>query len=307
MVIPKKDVFHPKYWGLWALLSLFWLIARLPYSWQIAIGKKIGRTLFRRYKRARKIITKNVAICFPGLAEGEQARLASQSGQELGVAIMETFLVWFRSIDGFLHDRFEVEGERYFDDAVDRQCGVILLSCHFGSVDLNAVLLSSLGRNNKKFVGTFRQTDEMVNRFLRSARGKYCDRLVSSTQQHAIVKELKSGNIVWYAPDIEVKSKGSVYADFMGVSASTTTAISRLAKISGAIVLPVAHYRVSDTPTYRLKIFPPLQDFPSGDIEVDTQRVNGAIEEIIKPHPDRYWWVIKRFKNQPDGKSLYDQ
>lgn len=305
MFFLHRDFLHPKYWVLALLLSVFWLITRLPYAWQIRAGKKIGGFLFRHYKRAQKVIIKNIDLCFAGSTLPEKAVLASQSGSELGVSIMETFLVWFRRIDVFLFKRVQFEGVSHFDKAVAQKQGIILLSCHFGSVDLNAAMLSSLDRGNKLFIGTFRQTDEIVNRFLRSARGKYCDRLVSSTQQRVIVKELNKGNIVWYAPDIEVKSTGCEYATFMGVNAYTTTAISRLAKITGAIVLPVVHYRSNEAPEYCVRIFPPLENFPSNNRQADARQVNHAIERIIAPHPERYWWVIKRFKNQPDGVSPY--
>ena len=181
-----------------------------------------------------------------------------------------------------------------------------MLSCHYGCVDLNGVLLSSLDRGEKKFVATFRQTDEFVNRFLESVRSQYCDLILPSVDQRNIVKNLKANNIVWYAPDIEVKGKGAEFVDFMGIKASTTVVISRLAKITNAVVLPVAHYREDESPRYRLKIFPALESFPSDDLPGDTRQINAAIERIIEPDPACYWWVIKRFKRRPDGeKSPY--
>jgi KDO2-lipid IV(A) lauroyltransferase len=305
MVFTRKILLNPKYWILVFFLSIFWLLTRFPYSWQIRFGRKLGPGLVKLYTRARFTITKNIELCFPALSDAEKLNMVDDSSRELGVSIMETFLVWFHDLDRLLSDRVELEGESNFKQAVSQERGIILLSSHYGSVDMNGALAATLDRNDKSFIATYRQTDEAINEILQKVRGKFCDRMLSSTNQRAIAKALKNGEIIWYAPDIEVKGKGAVYADFMGVAAHTTTAISRLAKISDALVLPITHYRTSDDPQYRLKIFPALTDFPSGDLEKDTRRINQAIEEMIQPHPERYLWVIKRFKQQPNGVSPY--
>ncbi len=118
-----------------------------------------------------------------------------------------------------------------------------------------------------------------------------------------ITRALKKKGVVWYAPDIEVKNKNSVFAEFKGVQASTTLAISRIARATNALVVPYAHYRNDDDRTYRLRIFPALDNFPSDEPIADTRALNRAIEAIIEPHPERYWWSIKRFKNRPEGEK----
>lgn len=288
------------------VLGFFWCLTRLAYRLQISLGKGLGRLIFKRYKKARKIITANVDVCYPGLSAEEKTQFVKEAALELGVSVAETFLIWFRNNKKFLSGRYTVSGIEHYQEALAQTKGIILLSCHYGCVDVNGALLSNLGRGQRSFVGTYRKTDDFVNRFLKHVRSKYCDRLFSAADQRNIVKELKKGNIVWYAPDIEVHNKSCEFIDFMGVKASTTTAISRLAKITGASVVPVAHYRINDKPEYQVKIFSALSNFPSGDLFVDTRAMNAAIEEIIMPRPESYWWAIKRFKNRPTGdKSIY--
>ncbi len=306
MAAQLKDLINPKYWLFLLALTPVWLVAKLPYSWQISIGKSYGRVGTRLYKKARHVIATNIRLCFPALSDAEQRQLIDRSAEQLGISIAETFLVWFRDNKAFVRGRLAVEGEEHFSAALRAGRPIILLSCHYGCVDLNGVLFSSLDRGDKKFVATFRQTDDFVNRFLESVRSQYCDLILPSVDQRNIVKNLKAGNIVWYAPDIEVKGKGAEFVDFMGIKASTTVVISRLAKITDAIVLPVAHYREDESPRYRLKFFAALDPFPSADLIRDTRLINAAIERIIEPDPACYWWVIKRFKRRPDGeKPLY--
>jgi KDO2-lipid IV(A) lauroyltransferase len=306
MLIHIRDLANPKYWLFLLVLLPVWLVAQLPYGWQISIGKVYGRFISKVSKKSRKAIATNIKLCFPQLSELEQQSLIDESAEQLGISIAETFLVWFRNNKEFIRDRVTLDGVEHFNEAIQSGRPIILLACHYGCVDLNGVLLSSLDRGEKKFVATFRQTDDFVNRFLASVRSQYCDLLLPSIDQRNIVKNLKNKNIIWYAPDIEVKGKSAEFVDFMGVKASTTVAISRLAKITDALVLPVAHYREDESPAYRLKVFPALAQFPSADLIRDTRRINEAIEQIIAPNPTFYWWVIKRFKRRPNGeKSPY--
>ena len=245
--------------------------------------------------------------CFPQLDPAQRKTFADKSSEELGISLAETFLVWFRDHRRFLEDRLSVEGQEHLDWALDQERGIILISCHFGCVDINGALLSMMPRRDRLLFGTYRKTDEIINRFLWQFRGKYIDVMISASDQRGIVRALKKNNLVWYAPDIEVKNRSSAFVDFMGVKASTTLAISRLAKVTKAIVIPVAHYRQNDKPEYTFKFFEPLKDFPTADPEADTLKVNQAIEKMIEPYPERYWWAIKRFKNRPEGEpSIYN-
>ena len=57
---------------------------------------------------------------------------------------------------------------------------------------------------------------------------------------------------------------------------------------------------------YVLEIGDPWPDFPSNDVEADTQRMNQMIEAQIRTMPEQYYWVHRRFKTRPEGEaSLY--
>jgi KDO2-lipid IV(A) lauroyltransferase len=152
-------------------------------------------------------------------------------------------------------------------------------------------------------IGTFRQTDAPVNSFLFHVRGRYSDRMLAVSDQRGVLRALRKKSAVWYAPDIEVRGKQTAMVDFMGVPASTTTAISRLAKATGAVVIPVGHDRIGDGFDYVCRFLPPLQDVPSDDLVRDTRALNAAFEQLISAYPMRYWWAIKRFKRRPEGAA----
>ena len=106
-----------------------------------------------------------------------------------------------------------------------------------------------------------------------------------------MVKSLRAGRPVWYAPDQSYDRKGAVVVEFFGVPCMHTTATSTLARLGKA--------------GYEIEILPPLEDFPSDDLVADTERYVRLLEEHVRKCPEQYFWIHKKFKNLPDGYPDY--
>jgi len=119
---------------------------------------------------------------------------------------------------------------------------------------------------------------------------------------------LKQGTAVWYAPDQQFQGKNHLMVPFYGVDAPTNPATSRLAKLANAHVIPIYCTRNETVSPlgYTLHIMPPLENFPSDDINDDTLLINKIIEQQIETHKEQYLWTHKRYKgSQINGKSIY--
>ncbi|NCV04409.1 MAG: hypothetical protein EBV46_08235, partial [Burkholderiaceae bacterium] len=122
-----------------------------------------------------------------------------------------------------------------------------------------------------------------------------------------VIREIRKGNIVVIAPDIDLGPKDSAFVPFFGIQTNTITAISRLAKACGAEVCLMITTLNPDKSKYICKIHKALPNFPSDDPVADTARLNQYFEEEIRQRPAEYYWVHKRFKYRPPGEaSLYD-
>jgi KDO2-lipid IV(A) lauroyltransferase len=77
---------------------------------------------------------------------------------------------------------------------------------------------------------------------------------------------------------------------------ATNTFTSRLARMTGAAVLPYFVERLPDAHGYRAVIHPALDNFPSACPVADARRFNHLIEAQIRRCPDQYLWVHRRFK-----------
>lgn len=94
--------------------------------------------------------------------------------------------------------------------------------------------------------------------------------------------------------------------EFFGIPAATNTATSRLARMTGAAVLPFFQERLPGRRGYRMVIQPALEDFPSEDPLADARRFNELIQEQIYKVPAQYLWVHRRFKGlSPDYPDYY--
>ena len=91
-----------------------------------------------------------------------------------------------------------------------------------------------------------------------------------------------------------------------GIPAATVTATSQLARLGKAQVIAFTQTRRADGGGYHLKVYPPLEHFPSGDEVADTLRINQFVEARILEQPEQYLWVHRRFKTRPEGElDLY--
>ncbi len=103
--------------------------------------------------------------------------------------------------------------------------------------------------------------------------------------------------------DQATTASNKVMAPFFSVPAATSANAARIAKKTGATILPVLWMREADLSGYRMEIGGELADFPSGDDMTDACRLNLLIEEQVRQAPEQYYWIHRRFKNDP---SPYD-
>src|SRR5690606_5254994 len=96
---------------------------------------------------------------------------------------------------------------------------------------------------------------------------------------------LKSGKPIMLAADMDFGLRDSVFAPFFGVQACTLTAVSRLAQLSGARVIPFVAEVKAGYQGYKLHIFDALENYPSGDVQQDACMMNQFLETQIRGMP----------------------
>ena len=296
-----------RYWPTWFYVALIYLLTFLPEQIQFNLGKLLGR-LLARDRRLNHFVTTNLTRCFPAYSPDQIDRLTSSYFINQGIDMVESVRIWARNGFNWIEGKIEIEGIEHMQSARDTGKPIILVGSHFSNVDMGVMMMGYACHKHDigRFTITYReQKNPIFDRTMLKGRLRYFKKVVPATDIRSVVQELKKNEVVWFAPDMDVAKKNAVFVPFMGVQASTTTSISRLATMTGALVVPYANYREDDGFKYRLKIFPALEDFPSDDIAHDTTRINQFIEDRVREKPEAYLWMLRRFKTRPPGEGSF--
>jgi KDO2-lipid IV(A) lauroyltransferase len=295
----RAALLHPRYWPTWLLFGLWYLIAQLPYRWQLALGRGLGRLMLRFAERRRTIAECNLALCFPERSEGERAQLLRRNFDSNGIALVETGMAWFRP-SNWLRKRFTIEGLEYLQAPQARGQGVVMMAMHFTTLELGAAFMAM----NHPVDGMYRPHKNPVYDYMqRVGRERHGEdtEVYQRGDVRGMLRALQKGRAVWYAPDQDYGIRQGVFAPLFGQPAATITGTSRFARVGRAQVVPYVVTRLEDGSGYRVKVYPPLEEIPSGDELRDAVLVNQFIEARLRENPSQYMWVHRRFKTRPAG------
>lgn len=287
-----KTLLHPKYWPTWIALGTLRLFEPLPFPVLLALGRTLGRLLALMPLPFVRIARRNLELCFPETSAHEREAILRAHFRSVAIGLFETAMSWWSS-DERIRKLGSLEGQEHLDAALARGKGAILLSAHFTTLEIGARSLTARGPTNIMY----RPTSNLVlERLLSHNRSKHAKRAIPRDDVRTLISALKANEAVWYAPDQAYRKKGAQMVPFFGIPAASNTATSRLARMTGAAVLPYFVERLSGSQGYRMTIMPPLDHFPSDDAADDARRFNELIEAHARKVPEQYLWIHRRFK-----------
>ena len=193
-------------------------------------------------------------------------------------------------------------GLEHVTDALAAGNGVILLSAHFTTLEISGRVLAL---NMPPLDAVFRRNrSEFMTELQRTGRERSAQFTIEKRDIRQMVRSLRNGRAVWYAPDQSYSRKGAEVIPFFGVPAMHTTATSSLARLGNARVVPFFPRRQPDG-SYEMTLLPALDDFPGKDAADDTRRYVELLEEHIRSCPEQYFWIHRKFKDLPPGYPDY--
>jgi len=298
---------HPyslRYWPTWLGLGLLRCLSHLPFAWQLATGRRLGGLLRAFGRRREQIATVNLALCFPDLAAAAREQILAELFESIGIGIMEMAMSWW-SPDRKLRPLCDIQGLEHLQAALRQGKGAILLSGHFTTLEIGGRLLAQ----HAPFHVMYREhKNAAFEAVMHAARVRNFGKAIPRGDLRGMLNSLRDNIPVWYAPDQDYGAEQGLFAPFFGIPAATITATSRLARISGAPVVPFFQTRLPGSRGYRLTLYPALDNFPGASVEADTRRINAILEEQVRAQPGQYLWVHRRFKTRPPGEpAVYER
>ena len=291
---------HPRYWRIWFGIALLWLLVKLPYPMIYRIGCSLGHLAQRFMTRRVHIANRNLALCFPQMSEKERHQLLRKNFESVGMGLMETGMAWFWS-DKRMARWFDVTGTGMEPvKALQAQNkGVLLIGIHFLTLEMGARMFGM----QVPGIGVYRPNDNPVIDLLQTwGRMRSNKSMLDRKDLKGMVRALKGGEVIWYAPDHDYGRKSSVFVPFFAVEqAATTSGTWMLARMSKAAIVPFVPKRKANGQGYELIMLEPEFDPPLEDAETTAIWMNGIIEKCIMLAPDQYMWMHRRFKSRPEG------
>ena len=298
---PLTSYRAPGTWPVWLGMGLLRLVCLLPHRVALATGRLLGRLAHAMGGSRRAIARRNIELCFPELSPEERDKVAREHFKALGMAVIEMGLGRWASYR-HLESITTITGVEHVNEALAAGRGVILLAAHFTTLEIMGRVLA---HEIPPFDAVFRKNrSDFMTELQRSGREVSADTTIEKRDIKKMVRSLREGRAVWYAPDQSYNRKGAEVIDFFGVPAMHTTATSTLARLGDAVTITFFPLRKPDG-TYEMTLLPPFEEFPSDDPVADTKRYIEVLEAHIRKVPEQYFWIHRKFKDLPDGYPDY--
>jgi KDO2-lipid IV(A) lauroyltransferase len=292
----------PWYWPAWFALGLTRVFARLSYPTLLRTCSALGTLARWVLPVQRRIVRRNLELCLPELDRAARERILREHFRNLGITIGETALSWWD--DGTrIRALAQIDGLEHVDRALERGRGVILLAAHFTTLEMGARIMTLARPIHPMYKPT---ANPLIAEYMIARRAAQSAGAIANDDIRSVVRTLRANGVIWYAPDQAYRHKGAELVPFFGIPVATNTATSRLARSTGAAVLPYFVERLPGAAGYRVRIGAALEDFPSDDPVADTLRYHALIEAEVRRIPAQYLWVHRRLKGLgPDAPDYY--
>jgi Kdo2-lipid IVA lauroyltransferase/acyltransferase len=250
----------------------------------------------------------NLSLAFPDWSDAKRKRVIRRMIQQIGWMAAE-----FSQFPKYTRDNIQkivvLDGFENFDAARRRGKGVLFLTGHMSAWELAPFAHALYGHPLHFLVRPIanRRVDALINRY-RCLSGN--QPIQKNKSARSILRILADGGTVGILSDHNTVLEESVFVDFFGIPASTTSGLARIALRTDAAVVPGFLSWDSARRKYRLRFEPAIELARTGDEESDvrenTARFTKTIEDYVRAYPDQWLWVHKRWKTRPPGeKEIY--
>ncbi len=290
----------PRQWPTLLGLGFVWLLAQLPRRSWPAVSRCFARGLQKLVPSRRGVVQRNLELAFPASDEQWRTDTNLKSYQALALSLLETAQLWFKE-PAWLDDYVQIEGLQHLRDCAARGQAVMLVSCHYTSIEAAGAALCRAAPFYPVYAAAKNQS---FDRFQIDKRRRFAPDVVLRSDMRKAMRVLRSGQVLWLLPDQAVDSShGSEPTQFFGQPVLSSTGPGRLLKRSGASLVV---FELSRQPGgILLTINEPSNAANEMSPVGLAQHLNDTFESMIRAEPSEYFWHHKRFKSGQPGVNPY--
>lgn len=282
---------------------LLFLCSLLPLSLLHGLAKILAHAAYYLAGKRRNIGEINLRLCFPEKTDQERKAILKEHIKQMVIMILEYGICWYSSakrIQKLVH----YQDKHYLDNALADGKKIIILYPHFCAFELAVFRLNQ----DIPLISIYsHQKNKAMDKQMLKGRQRYDNVFLLGRTDSllTIVRTLKKSSAPFvYLPDQDFGIRDSIFVPFFDIPTATTDGMSRIAKLTGSVIIPAIPTRQKNGHV-TLRFYPPWADFPSSNPTVDTTRMNAFIEDRIRENPTQYFWLHKRFKTRPKGHTSF--
>jgi len=292
----------------WIEFLPVWLLAQtlrfLPRPLAHGCGRALGMTVYLLHGRLRRVGRRNLEMAFPEMPPEERERILKGVYHSLGRQLAE--VAKFPDYRERSVDRIAIyDGVEHYHEAKARGKGVIFLTGHVGGWELSSFVHSLHGHWLNIVARSL--DNSLLDRWVKQRREMHGNKVHDKDEYaRGLLAAMRRGETVGVLMDTNMTPPQGVFVDFFGRKACTASGVARVAKRTGAAVVPAFAIWDDALGKYRLHLEAAIPTVCTGDDESDaianTQNYTAAIERIIRAHPEQWLWVHRRWKTRPPGE-----
>jgi KDO2-lipid IV(A) lauroyltransferase len=276
----------------------FFLFSIMPLPVNHLFGYLIGLFTYLLRTETKKVITKNIQLCFPNLSEKQRKSLIYKAHIENGKTLTESSKIWLKS---FKNNKKLIKSIKGIE-SLKSKGPLILMVPHYGCWEITGRIIAIESR----LTFMYKKLDSPDKENYLLSKRQQGNLSMATADRSGVIKlqkSLKSGEIIGILPDQFPGIDSGERSSFFGQDAYTMTLLVKLAKKNNAKVILTWAERLSFGRGFKLNLEP--VDITSSDNEIENlNHMNSVIENLVLIKPEQYLWSYKRFKGVIDYNSL---
>jgi len=199
-----------------------------------------------------------------------------------------------------VHEWIRYEGFSHFEKAKEAGKGVLFATLHLGAWELSAFSHALMAEPMHVVVRPL--DNPLLDAFVERRRSGSGNVILGKKEAtRGIFQALKDNRAVGILVDQNVGLDEGIFVNFFGRKACVSPVFAKLAARTGATVIPGYAIWSPEERKFVLRFDEPVGI--TGNLLIDTQRIQAALERAIRAYPDQWLWIHRRWKTRPPGEE----
>ncbi|MDD5042824.1 MAG: lysophospholipid acyltransferase family protein [Candidatus Omnitrophica bacterium] len=244
--------------------------------------------------RDRRFVKNNLKEIFAGEKNIRLDKISRNVFRNFAKYLVDFFR--FERLDRqYISRNIKLENVAYFDQALAKGKGVIVLTAHLGNWELGGVVLAQLGYPFWA-VALPHKNKDVDNFFVSQRSRKGVNVIPMGKAVRSCIAALRKNHMLALVGDRDFTEKGLI-VDLFGKPMHFPEGPAALSLLTGASIVPGFMLRNPDD-SFTLRIEKAVEFTPCGDKEKDLKKIieiyRETFERYIRTYPDQ-WYVFRRF------------